>query len=467
MNELERILAEMQKIAEAVKAHQGDPATLNWEDVEAKFTEQINALVQKQVDERMTKMPQYRVPGTPQAHVVGVYENWDTLKSNRYAGMLKDFARDGFYKLGTQKVKPVDFVLARLLMEKAHSIMPDRVALPSDDLKAAIKAMTSTGAGTGDELVPTDLAATLWEDIFLASRIVANMVTIPMPTNPFDVPLGLGDVTWRKGTENTATTATDLATAKSTLTATELVAEVNWSYTLDEDAIIALMPAVRARLAQSGAEIVDAFALNADATATSTGNINLDDSTPNAASYYLTGGQDGIRHQWLVDNTAQGVNAAGAVLADAQITSMLAKMGKYAVNPDNVMMVADVTTYLKGFLSLDNTLTIDKFGPNAVVLTGQLGAYRGIPIVVSASAPLTEADGKVSNTPGNNTLGQISTLNRGLWYAGFRRDLLVEVDRDIQKRQFIMVVSLREAVAAHGTRATNTHTAGIYNILVS
>ena len=47
-----------------------------------------------------------------------------------------------------------------------------------------------------------------------------------------------------------------------------------------------------------------------------------------------------------------------------------------------------------------------------------------------------------------------------MWYAGFRRDLLIETDRDIQKRMYVMVTSLRMAVAAHGTRSTNTHTAG-------
>jgi hypothetical protein len=56
--------------------------------------------------------------------------------------------------------------------------------------------------------------------------------------------------------------------------------------------------------------------------------------------------------------------------------------------------------------------------------------------------------------------------NRLMWYAGFLRDLLIEVDRDIQKRQYIMVTSLREAIAAYGTRASATHTAGIRNFLV-
>jgi hypothetical protein len=54
-----------------------------------------------------------------------------------------------------------------------------------------------------------------------------------------------------------------------------------------------------------------------------------------------------------------------------------------------------------------------------------------------------------------------------MWYVGFLRELLIEVDRDIQKRQYIMVTSLREAVGCHGTRASATHTAGIRNILVA
>jgi hypothetical protein len=186
-----------------------------------------------------------------------------------------------------------------------------------------------------------------------------------MPTNPFEVPLGLGDVTWRKGTQNVATTASDPATAKSILTVTELVTEQNWSYTMEEDAIIAMAPAIRARLAISGGEIIDDFALNADATNAGTGNINLDDADPDDDNYYISDGQDGLRHQWIVDNTGQGVNAGGDALADADILGALVLMGKYAVRPDQVVAVADVSTYLKGLLNLDGTLTLDKYGTQA------------------------------------------------------------------------------------------------------
>ena len=101
------------------------------------------------------------------------------------------------------------------------------------------------------------------------------------------------------------------------------------------------------------------------------------------------------------------------------------------------------------------------------MLTGELGRYRGIPIIVSTSMSKTEADGKVSATATNNTLGQITIFNRLMWRAGFIRELLIEIDRDIQKRQYMMVTSLREAVGCHGTRSSAIHTAGIRNILVA
>lgn len=463
MSNVDAILAQMNELTDAVKAA-GNPKTeLRWDDVQETFGAQIEALAEAKIAEAMKSKPVYRDPGDAIAQDINTARLND---GNQYKSIVRDIARDGHYTVGSHRTKAVDFVLAEMMLRKAHSLMPDRVNAPSNDLSEAAKALTSTGSATGDELVPTGMAAQLWQDIFLASRVAAAMETVPMPTNPFDVPLGLGDVTWRKGTENTATTASDPATAKSTLTATELVSEVNWSYTLDEDAIVALMPAIRNRIAISGAEVIDAFALNADATNAATGNINLDDADPADTVYYLSAGQDGVRHLWLVDNTGQTINAGGDALADADITDALAKMGKYAVNPNQVVMVTDPATYLNGFLKLTNAVTIDKFGPDAVVLTGQLAAYRGIPIVVSASHPLGEADGKVSTTGGNNTLGSISIMNRLMWYAGFKRDLLIEVDRDIQKRQWIMVNSLRQAVAAHGTRSSATHTAGIRNILV-
>lgn len=470
---LDQVAENLAKLTQVIQEKGASAKTeLKWDDLKKDFQAEIDAMVAAQVQAKLDAAPQRR-GGDP------VYANaGEQLKGNRYARMVKDFERDGVHKSMGQTLKPVDLALAAHMMDvqqkrwRAGLELGDAPKPMSDDLKAAIKAMDSATSGSGDELVPTNLRSQLWDDFYLASRVVSSLQRVDMPSNPFDVPLGLGAITWRKGTENNAVSQSNPATAKSTLTATELVTEQAWSYTLDEDAVVAMAPAIRARLAQSGAEAMDAFAINADSTATATGNINLDDSTPASDSYYLSAGQDGIRHQWLVDAAATMGSDENGPLTDDTILAELALMGKYAVDPMKLMFVCDVSTYLAGFLGTGSgepgefTITVDKFGPSAVVLTGQLAAYRGVPIVISASHPLGEADGKVSVTAASNTKGSLSIVNRDMWYVGFRRNLLIESDRDIQRRQYIMVTSFRQAIGAHGTRSTATHTGGLYNITV-
>jgi hypothetical protein len=249
------------------------------------------------------------------------------------------------------------------------------------------------------------------------------------------------------------------------------VTEQAWSYTYDEDAVIAAMPLIRSLVTRTGGEKMDAFILNADSTNAATGNVNLDDADPADDSYYLTDGQSGIRKQHLVDNTAMTTDCAGG-LTDAKITTNLALMGKYAADPARLAVVCDIGTYLNGFLSDGDRragsfiTTLEKLGPNGILIAGQLASYRGIPILVSGQYPTSEADGKVSTTAGNNTKGGLSFYHRDFWKVGFRRQLLVEVDKFIQKRQMVMVSSFRIAVAAHGTRSTNTHTAGLRDITI-
>jgi HK97 family phage major capsid protein len=432
--EIDKLLQQMAELQGVVIDHQksGDNATIDY----ARLAGELQKLNEAQQPVRRGE----EIPAPGAAPV----------RSGKYAG-----------------VDPLNLYLAKKVLE-AQQRQSDGVG-PSKDLTEAVaKAMTSTGTATGDELVPTDMAAGLWDDIYAATRVASLLTPQLMTSDPMDISLSLGDATFRKGTQNTATTVSDLATAKSTLTTTEEVAEVNWSYALDEDAVVAMMPAIRDSLARNGAEYVDRFVLNADATNAGTGNINLDDADPADDSYYLSDGQDGIRHQWIVDNTGQQVAGGGAAISDAMLRSAFKLLGKYYQDAQSdVVIVPDYTTYLKGMLALTNVVTVDKMGAQATVLTGQLGSYMGVPIVPSSFHPLGEADGKVSTTPGNNTLGSVSVFNRRMWRLGYRRGVTIEVDRLIQKRQYIMVCSFRIAVGTRGTRATNSHTSGILNILLT
>jgi HK97 family phage major capsid protein len=460
----EEVMAKIAELTQAIKEHQND-ATFD--------KEAMNELLTKAFEDQRIALAD-NVPVRAGAPTADPIQRAAYDYKGKYRRELMGIAQDGKYKVGNWELRGSDLIFAKHLIDNAVERKArgevfhgsDGIKPASDDLNAVVKTLTATGSATGDELVPTGMAAELWQDFFARSLIAADLPTIPMPTDPFDLPLGFGDITWRKGTGGQATTSTNMATAKSALTSTEQVAEVDWTYDLDEDAVVAVMPALRARLAISGAEQMDNFCINADATATSTGNINLDDDTPPATSWYLTAGQDGIRHQFIVDKSTQAVAGAGAALSDAMMSSMLNLLGKYALDVTNLRIVPGAAVY-QAMVGLTNVATVDKYGGGATILRGELARYRGIPILPSASMPLGEADGKVCKTAASNTLGVQCVYNRTGWNLGYRRGLMIEVDRNIQTRQLIMVVSFRIAIAAYGTRSTAQHTAGIINILLS
>jgi len=127
-----------------------------------------------------------------------------------------------------------------------------------EDWQGNFKAvMDSTTAGTGDELVDTQEARALWGDVNLETAVAPLFNTIQMPSNPFQIPLQLSDVNWYPGTENVATKSSSLTTDRQTLTAYELVAEVPWSYDLDEDSVIAMMEELRRGLLRNAREVID------------------------------------------------------------------------------------------------------------------------------------------------------------------------------------------------------------------
>ena len=335
------------------------------------------------------------------------------------------------------------------------------------DWQANLKAaMDSTTAGSGDELVPTGEAAALWADINVDTHVASLFTRVDMPTNPFEIPLQLGNVAWYPGVENTATTETALTTARQTLTAYELVAEVPWSLTLDEDAVIAMAAEVRSTLVRNAVEVIDDVLLNADTTATN--NINADGATINASTggkaHWLLG-FDGLLHLPLVDNDGQGNDHAAAPSAD-MFNEARGLLGKYGVRPSELAYVADVGTYIKS-LAIDEFRTLDKLGPQATLLNGQLAQVDGIPVIVSEQMAKSDADGMVTDGGSTNVKGRLLAVNRTQWRLGFRRELMIETTRDIQKRQNIMVVSMRLAFMERtGARASATHTALQYNITV-
>ena len=335
----------------------------------------------------------------------------------------------------------------------------------ADVYESVGRALDASTAGAGDELTFTGETSEMWRDVHLATSVVSLFGSIMMPTDPFRIPYDFGDVSWYRGTSNLAVSSSTPGTGRQTLTSSELAAMIGWAYDLDEDAVIAVLPELRATLVRNAAEVLDDVVLNGDISDDGT-NINADGATADSLAgsagldHYLV--FDGLIHIPLVDNTNQG-NDHGAAVSDDMFNEARAKLGKYGVRPSECAFVMDINTYIRS-LSIENFRTVEKLGPSATLLTGQLGDIEGIPVIISEQMLLADIDGKVGSGGNVTDTGRVLAVNRNMYRLGFKRELMIESERDIQKRQTVLVASMRVAFKGRMDNDSDTAVALQYNI---
>ncbi len=103
---------------------------------------------------------------------------------------------------------------------------------------------------------------------------------------------------------------------------------------------------------------------------------------------------------------------------------------------------------------------MDKYGAHATVLTGEIAKVDGVPVLVSAEMPLTQADGKAETS--GNTLGQAVCVYRPGWVVGYRRRVAATMDYLPYYDSYQMVATVRLAFAPFDTDAASV----LYNITV-
>jgi HK97 family phage major capsid protein len=317
---------------------------------------------------------------------------------------------------------------------------------------AALRAMDTAEAGYGAELVGAQYVASLWEMSRAENRIAGLIrdfeMTAPVAYLPVEVDfpemLFVGESTTNNAT---AYPTVKTGTNRITVTAKKFVIRQMWSGEMEEDSIIPFVPFIRGQAAKSIGFYLDSLVLNGDTTNAATGNINLDDADPADTKHYLA--FDGIRHAALVDNTANSRNVAGALDIDdfRALRGLMYDSTRYVDwghpnSPDDLVYVADPATadYVQSF---DDVVTWKQMNNMGSLLNGEIGRILGHPLISSPVMPRTEADGKVSTTPGNNTLGQLAAFNRNGFVLGWRRRVRVETERIIETDQTQIVYSLR------------------------
>ena len=423
-------------------------------------------------------------PNTPSKVVVqpneeGRGDMFDHLGYSRGDFELARMIMDGCgQRVNTPEIEPSEFFMrayhANVTEDKEHG----RLFL-SDERGRPTRAMDTAESGYGADVIGAQYVRDLWEAARNTDSIVADIPTIPMTDPVSYVPvdgalpemLFVGESTLSTASETAQYGTSKTASSKATLTAKKFTIQQIWSGELSEDSIIAYTPFLRERLNISAALHLGSAYLNGDTTNAGTGNINLDDANPTDTKHYLA--WNGIRYYWITTTAAQGKDMAAAL----DLKEINVARGKLNGTDDDIdaavgninwgsraadlRLVCDWDTYMM-LLDSDKVVTVDKYGPGATIVTGELGRLYGIPIVSPSYAVKTEADGKQSDTETSNTKGQITLFNPRGWLGGVRRDTQLFFDRIQRTDQFLFELYTRRAFTKFGANVA----AGIYDITV-
>jgi hypothetical protein len=260
---------------------------------------------------------------------------------------------------------------------KIKSILSNSFA-KSVDLEARVKAFSSTGAGAGDEFVPTLLSSQYVEEYNLERQVSGLFRTIPMGSNPFEMPFVKDSLKAKKVAEGAAASAANFGTGKLTFNAVKGVEYIELPEELNEDSAPAILDICRMQVAQSQIYAVEAAIVNG-----ATG-VHIDSDFAAAGADIAEKWWNGLR-KLAIANSANGsmVDFAAGVTTTKMI-AMRKAMGKFGVNVRELAWIVSPNAYAQ-MLGLTEVTTVDKYGPMATLLPGggALAAYAGIPIIIS------------------------------------------------------------------------------------
>ena len=315
-----------------------------------------------------------------------------------------------------------------------------------------VRRAVQTGSNVSGAWIPSDFSANLQERVRLALRVAAQHERIAMPTETYKLPIEGADATSYLVPEVTGNNdfpddSTKFVTSglddpelgNLTLQAKKLGSRIIFSAEAEEDMIIPLLPYLRGKLARSMANAQEDTVLNGD-TAGSHMDADITSAKDRRKAW------DGYRKHAV---TATKVAVAQSSTLDVQdLRNLRTAMGKYGINPADVSIVTGPKGYAK-MLSLRDganpspVLTLEKYGPQAVIFTGELARIDGMPIIVSEYVREDlDSNGVFVGSP-TNTKTILFMVNRSAFIFGDYRAPSIRSKDIIETDQTVMVTLQR------------------------
>ncbi len=318
------------------------------------------------------------------------------------------------------------------------------------------KILTTTGSGTGAEWVPTVLSGQMI-DLYRTQLRLAGLVehfTIPRGVGTFELPLEGADVDpyLSNGAADddpadstSAIKARTPGTSKVSFTGVGMKVRLLVNTEATEDAVIDMVDYLRKKGIQAMLNGTEGALVNGDTSGSHM------DSDITASDHYLKA-WDGLRD--LTNSEAKVLlpSADGGKLKGIHFVNLRTKFGKYADDPSRLVNV--VSHIGAAHLTADDDFTtVEKMGPNASLITGQVGVVLGSPVVVSSKVRNNLNNSGVYDGSTTDKTSAI-TFNRDCFGLADKRMITVEAEKDIQTDKWIVVVTKRDDFARIQAEAT-------------
>ena len=309
----------------------------------------------------------------------------------------------------------------------------------SCDLKGRLKAFGSTVTGQGDEWVPTAISSTYMEEMHLEHKLASLFKTVPMASNPFQLPVQTDSKKARLVGEGSAATDVSFGTEKLNFDAKKFMEYYILPEELNEDSAPAILELARREVVAAQIRAIESAIINGDLTGT-----HMDsDITGSAAEK----GFRGLRKAALAAGST--VSFSGGAVTKDGLNAMRKLMGKYGVNPRSLAWIFGPSVYAQA-QKLDIVESLQNFGPNATVLTGALGIYNGISVLVSEHCREDLNTSAVYDGI-TTTMSAPLLVNLERFYLGMRRPIrvLAAMDARPEYDRWQLVSYSRQAFVGH------------------
>ena len=261
--------------------------------------------------------------------------------------------------------------------------------------------------------------------------VVAPLLrNVTMQTNVMTIPVNpeAGYATWVTNAQFGAAAsagATQVHQLKEvTLNAYKVATNEYMAYEEDEDSLIALMPIVRDAMVRRTAKAIDkAFLLGAGS------------------------GTDPVKGLGVYAGVSTVTTPAATAVTVSNMRALRKGLGALGLDPQEVTFIVNTDTYYN--LLEDTTFqTMNQVGPQATLLTGQIGQIGNSPVLVSAELPSATNGTNLAATTTN--IGAIAVYTPN-FIVGNQRGLRMDTQELVETQRRVLVASLRTGMTQIAT----------------